>query len=458
MRLSWSQPEDLLIHEVRQSRDEGKDVTDVERTWLDAGGSLEIARNGASPFPATPEQRVLAWQLIDMLDGRPEPPHPREPMLCADIFALANSAEDRPVEPDFDRLHGAWLGRAAGCLLGKPVEKIPPEGIRAILLSQGRWPLDDYFTAEGLPEDIVARWPWNRRSRSNSLVENIDGMPEDDDLNYTMLGLALLESKSTGMTTDDVAQAWLDELPAGRVFTAERAAYRNLLAGIAPDRCAQIRNPFREWIGALIRADIYGWASPGAPAEAARLAHVDATLSHTRNGVYGAMWVAGMSAVAVAGGDLDEVAAAGSAVIPPGSRLAEAVRFGDELGRANLSLDESLRRLWDRFSGMHWVHVLNNAATIAWALRRGGGAFAAAVPLAVMAGWDTDSDGATVGAICGALAGACGLPHQWTGPLRDRIATSLPDFHETSISALAQRTAALAQASRGRVSREGHNQ
>ena len=55
-------------------------------------------------------------------------------------------------------------------------------------------------------------------------------MPEDDDLNFAMLALAMVERHGDKLATADVAQAWLDNLPAGRVFTAERVAYRNLLA------------------------------------------------------------------------------------------------------------------------------------------------------------------------------------------------------------------------------------
>ena len=66
------------------------------------------------------------------------------------------------------------------------------------------------------------------------LAENIDGMPEDDDLNYPLIALYLLENHGTAMTSDDVAKAWLDLLPGGRVYTAERVAYRNLLLGIDP--------------------------------------------------------------------------------------------------------------------------------------------------------------------------------------------------------------------------------
>src|SRR5262249_25609593 len=143
-----------------------------------------------------------------------------------------------------DRMRGAWIGRAAGCLLGKPVEGVGRAGIRAILEATGRWPLADWFTGAGLPAEVAARHPWNRASRTTSLAENIDGMPEDDDLNYSMLALALVEQHGRSLTTEDVAHAWLSELPGLRVFTAERAVYRDLLDGVDPCSAATTRNPY----------------------------------------------------------------------------------------------------------------------------------------------------------------------------------------------------------------------
>ena len=60
-------------------------------------------------------------------------------------------------------------------------------------------------------------------------------MPEDDDLNFPLIALGLLEARGRGFTTDDVAQSWLGNLPGGRVFTAERIVYRNLLDGDEPE-------------------------------------------------------------------------------------------------------------------------------------------------------------------------------------------------------------------------------
>ena len=137
--------------------------------------------------------------------------------------------------PTPGRIAGAWLGRAAGCVLGKPVENISREGIRAIAKRTGNWPVTGWFTALGLDPAVTERYPWNSASRPTSLAENIDGVPEDDDLNFTMLGVLLLER--CGPDFDEArrreALARLPARPAGssppsgsRCETCSRRIYR----------------------------------------------------------------------------------------------------------------------------------------------------------------------------------------------------------------------------------------
>ncbi|MFI8339765.1 ADP-ribosylglycohydrolase family protein [Streptomyces sp. NPDC085639] len=341
------------------------------------------------------------------------------------------------------RLEAAWLGRAVGCLLGKPVEKLPLEGIRALARATGNWPLGDWFTARGVPPDVLAAYPWNRRSAPTSLAENIDGMPEDDDLNYPLLGLLLLQRHGKAFTTADVARLWLDELPAGRTFTAERIAYRNLLLGLEPPATATHHNPFREWIGALIRADVHGWTNPGDPAAAAAQAYRDAALTHTGNGVYAALFVAAATATAATGrADVHTALRAGLAVVPPRSRLAEAVRCGIRTAGQEADFDRVVDRLHARYGHYHWVHAVPNTALIAAALTHADGDFTRSVCHAVSGGWDTDSNGATAGALAGLLAGSAdALPHRWTAPLKNRLATTVADFDGIGFDTLAHLTA-----------------
>lgn len=447
--LTWVQPPDLVAHELAASAEEGRDVRAARERWEAAGGQKTAPVNGLAQ-EGDEELRALAVELLDELEALPLPAGRdlAEPNELAAIKASWASVPGRTEVGDDleDRLLGAWSGRAAGCLLGKPVEKIPRIGIREILTAQRRWPLDDWFTARGLPADVNERWPWNRRSATTSLAENIDGMPEDDDLNFAMLALHVVEEHGRDdFTTDDVAAAWLAALPAGRVFTAERVAYRNLLLGDRAPRTATRHNPFREWIGAAIRADVHGWVHPGDPAAAAAQAWVDARLSHVRNGIYAAMSIAAMCAQAVVSDDIDVVLEAGLTVVPPKSRYAAALRLGIDLGRNGDDVEDCLDVLQEQLGHLHWVHALNNAALTAYALTAAHGDFQQGICVAVSGGWDTDSVGATVGSICGGLAGARHLPRRWIAPLRNRVASSLPGFDGIALDALAHRTLVVAR-------------
>ncbi|MFF2325983.1 MULTISPECIES: ADP-ribosylglycohydrolase family protein [unclassified Streptomyces] len=444
VRVTWVQPEDLVGHELRQAAEDGRDARAVARRWYEAGGAPAPERAGASASPA-PELRVLAGHLLDELARLESPLAADEPTELTAIRAACPHWPVPRADPPAvsqDRLHAAWLGRAAGCLLGKPVEKLPLAGIRALARATGNWPLTTWFTAKGVPTELAATYPWNRRSAATSLAENIDGMPEDDDLNHPLLTVLLLQRRGTSFTTCDLARLWLDELPAGRTFTAERVAYRNLLDGIEPPHTARYRNPFREWIGAQIRADVHGWTHPGDPSAAAEQAHRDAVLTHTANGVYGAMFTAAALAEAAGGeSDVHGCLAAGLRVVPPRSRFAHAVRLGIGAARGGGGFDTVVDRLHAEYGSYHWVHVLPNAALLAAALTHADGDFSASICRAVSGGLDTDSNGATAGSLAGLLAGAPErLPDRWTAPLKNRLATSVPGFDSIGFDALAEQT------------------
>ncbi len=434
--MTWIQPEDLIGHELRQASEEGKNTDGVEARWLAAGGAPAPAR-GASQEPVAPQLRALALELLDELAGIDRPHAADEPDELDAIVAAAPGMQALDPAGDIaERIQRAWLGRAIGCLLGKPVESIPREGIRAIAEGTRNWPIRGYFTAEGLDPAVTERWPWNRASRTTSLLENIDGMPEDDDLNFTMLAVALLERAGAAFTSAHVAKMWLDFLPPGRIFTAERIACRNLLLAKLPPETATHHNPFREWIGARLRVDAYGWASPGNPERAARLAWEDARVSHTANGIYAAMFMAAAHAASLADVTPAEAADIGLGVVPEQSRLAEAVEFARaETGDWESTVDA----LYARYGSLHWVHAINNTALVAAAMYRFT-SFDEAVCGVVAGGWDTDTNGAAIGSVFGALGP---IDSRWSDPLHDVVDSSLPGFGKSSIGKLAGRTLAV---------------
>ncbi|MFI7497186.1 ADP-ribosylglycohydrolase family protein [Streptomyces sp. NPDC049687] len=470
LRLTWVQPEDLLGHELRQAAEDGREPWAIAARWRSAGGLEAPDRAGASPTRASRYLRQLAEDLLDELADLPSrfaedeptdwerivlscgPPGrrgdggpPGGPAVGGGVPPRRASDPPSAAAPTRARLEAAWLGRAVGCLLGKPVEKLPLDVIRTLARSTGNWPLNAYFTTLGVPPELLDAHPWNRRSATSSLAENIDGMPEDDDLNYPLLNLLLLQRHGRAFTTTDVARVWLDELPAGRTFTAERVAYRNLLSGIEPPHTARHRNPFREWIGALIRADVHGWTNPGDPAAAAEQAHRDATLTHTANGVYAAMFTAATIATAATGRhDVHTCLRTGLTVVPPRSRLAKALTHAIRLAHSHEDFDTVVDELHLTHKKAHWVHAVPNTALIAAALTHADGDFTGSICRAVSGGWDTDSNGATTGGIAALLTGdPAALPDRWTAPLKNRLATSVAGFDGTGFDALAHLTWSL---------------
>jgi ADP-ribosylglycohydrolase len=446
LRITWIQPEDLVGHELRQAREEGKDVDAIEERWLVAGGRPAPQR-GASREPAPPRLRALALELLDEIGSLRRPLAGDEPDEIDAILAEAEQAAvPTPAGAALEnRIAGAWLGRAIGCVLGKPVEGLPRQGIREIAQATRNWPVARWFTAEGLPSDVAERWPWNRASRPTSLAENIAGIPEDDDLNFTILGLVLLERHGTAFETTDIARLWLDYLPAGRIFTAERVALRNLLDGYLPPETATRRNPFREWIGARLRVDAYGWAGAGDALAAARMAWADATLSHTANGVYAAMFMAAAHAASLGESSSAACADVGLSVVPPRSRLAEALQVARELA-GEREWEAVVDELEARYGSYHWVHAIPNTALVAATLYAFDGDFSGAIGAVVQGGWDTDTNGAAVGSILGAVCGLDGIEELWSAPLERRFASSLPGFDGITLDELVQRTLAVTAA------------
>lgn len=379
-----------------------------------------------------------------------------EPNGLSNILA-ASSGCTYKCEPNaetlFGKFHGAWLGRIIGCIMGKPHERYPYgsgngtlKGWECIRLWQqgagDSFPPTDYISAFSKAEKenglTVGCEP--------SLRENLKFAESDDDIRYLVLGLLVNEKYGNAFTAADIADVWQRCLVPAMTFTAERIAYVNSLTcpDTTPEQKAEYchghRNPFREWIGAQIRIDHYGYYNAGDPLSAAGAAFNDADLSHTKNGVYGAMFFAALIAAAFTEKDIRKCIGIALSVIPQKSRLYADINFA--ITAAENAADETglYTKLWERFGTLSAVHTNNNAAACVAALIMGGGDFTRSVGLAIGAGWDTDCNGATVGSVMGALLGAENIPEYLSAPLNDTLYSSVIDFHPTSIKACAERT------------------
>jgi ADP-ribosylglycohydrolase len=425
-------PVELLRFELAQRRESGFELDGLATAGRRAveEKDAEAARGILRELGAT--SRSQAWTY-------------EEPEGLAEILATLPDAPSAATVGEVelrDRLLGGWLGRCAGCNLGKPVEYgtyWTVERLRQYLTLAGSYPLRDYVPVlEPMPEgfELIPCWPETTRGR-------ITESARDDDIDYTILGLHILEEYGFEFTTADVAGEWLDRLPYTQTFTAERVSYRNLVIGYEAAEAGRIDNPYREWIGAQIRADVFGYVNPGNPRAAAELAYRDAALSHTANGVYGEMWAAALVAAAFTGTARQTIEASLTCV-PPKSRLAEAVGVVLDMHESGIGWDQARAAIEERYGHYSWVHTVNNAAVVTAGLLWGEGDFTATIGLTVQGGWDTDSNGATAGSVAGIISGAASLPSHWTAPLHDTARSAIRGFDRSRISELADRTVRLA--------------
>ncbi len=422
----------ILEAELMQCTDEGRDCAAYGRLIeglqkLPAGEAREeIAQaiyNGLMRLPMSPaiEGEPSEWeQILLKLPMKPQKAH----ILLTDAQRM-------------DKVLGAWQGRCAGCLLGKPFEGAMAADINAYYgIPLGSYaPLSYYHAREPEPIPFL-------QNQAHLSADKLRGMPVDDDINYTVLALMLLEKSGHDFSRLDWADHFVRNLPPEATFTAERIAYRNLIDLILPPATALHRNPYREWIGAQIRADIYGYINPGDPLTAANMAWKDASITHVKSGVYGAMWVAASVALAFIMPAQQAVREA-LCVIPPESRffrvLDEAFRDSD----GGMTYEAALAKIharWQEGNAHHWCHAISNAVIVANAIRYGESDLEKTLSMAVLPGFDTDCNGATAGSILGMSLGAEALDEKWIAPLKDHLEVSLAGVEELSLTQLAKRT------------------
>lgn len=438
----------IIDYELQQKLEEGCEIGNLRKQfdeWLLSKGCSKrevffalLEKEFEYNKEDEKELEPIYKQLLQLTNQEDLENHPEElrhilpPSLGVSIDPLIDLSK----EDLFDKIYGGWLGRSAGCTLGKPVELWPYEKVCSYLKLTDSFPLNDYIPAlEPMPEGYIFKG-----DSETALKNRVDGTPRDDDMDYPILNLQVLDKAGSAFTTEDVAQMWLQTMPYNLVYTAERVAYRNFIMGKIPPDTANYRNPYREWIGAQIRADLWGWVNPGNPQAAAEMAYRDAKLSHTSNGLYGELWVSAMISVAFVRNNVEEIIKQGLSFIPPSSRLAQMINQVIQWSHQYENWEDCFEKIKENYGNYNAVHTINNAAIVTMALLYSKGDFHQGITIAVMAGWDTDCNGATVGSILGVMNGASKLPKHWISPLNDSITTLVGMDHVIKISTLAERT------------------
>ena len=326
----------------------------------------------------------------------------------------------------YKKLLGAWTGRTCGCLLGKPVEGIRSGELIPFLKETGNYPMHRYILSTDATEEVCSHYKFNLRNKPYG--DNVDGMPVDDDTNYVVLSQKIIEDYGRDFTSRDVASAWMKYQSVYSYFTAERIAYVNFIKCIMPPASAMYKNTAREWIGAQIRGDYFGYINPGDPEKAAEMAYRDARISHVKNGIYGEMFASAMVSAAAVTDDIEQIILTGLSNIPSTSRLYESVMGIIEGYRNGVTVDECfdvIHSAYDEHTDHGWCHTISNAMIVAAALLYGKGDFGKSICIAVGMAFDTDCNGATVGSVLGMRNTIDGIDEYWKKPINGKIHTSI---------------------------------
>jgi ADP-ribosylglycohydrolase len=270
----------------------------------------------------------------------------------------------------------------------------------------------------------------------------MNGVPVDDDIAYTLLGLLIAEDHGLDFTVEDVGKAWLKYLP--YACTAEEIALKNLKAGIPASKAGEVDNPCCEWIGADIRSDPWGYMAPAFPEKAASMAYHDAYISHRRQGIYGEMFFSAAIAAAFSVNHPVEALEIGLTEIPENCAMAKAVRWALKVAPGITNYRQAREVMTEHFKGMSDVHTINNACLTIWGLTIGGTDFTRVIGETVAMGMDNDCTAATAGSIAGAIVGKQGIPQHWYKNFNDTIHSYLIGQKSFSINDLLNRFTRLA--------------
>ena len=364
------------------------------------------------------------------------------------------------------RVKTAFQASVCGCILGKPLEvQLTGHEIKEALEKIDEWPMSQYVSKD--IESVLSRV---HRSFPETAREYIKYVAPDDDINYTIMGMLILEKFGPEFTHENMKELWMQHLPIGTTFGPERTILLKTGTqsleiihgasflekggvGARPvkeidhsesfmDIFNDILNPGDELCGAAIRADAYGYAFPGNPDKASELAWRDSSFTHNRTGIYGTMFIAAAISCAQVMNDRDQIIETALRFVPQKSRFFERVSAAFKDVKESSTWEEAYGKINNKLGEYGHCRIYQEIGmlinTLTFAENIGHG-----ICIQVSQGADTDSFGATSGSLLGAYFGPDGLEDRWIEPFNDDIHTGLAWFFERSFSKLSDRMSEL---------------
>jgi ADP-ribosylglycohydrolase len=281
-----------------------------------------------------------------------------------------------------DRVRGGWLGKLIGAAVGRPFD--------------GQRQAQE---AAGYPEKLSEL-----------------AAVESEGIDFQAARLRALQIAGPKVTDDDLVEGWLRHLAHWEgEYGCARANFRR---GVNPPVSGAFDNPYRQSVGALARADLWGLLTPGDPEQAGWLARRDAMLDHAGAGVESAIWLAGMVSGAFVEREAARLVEMALGLIPEEGRVARAVRDVMRWQGEHAHWGRTREMLLRSYSSEDVRDSVVASGLVALALLQGRGEFGRTVVCAANCGWSAASSAGAAGAVVGVMLGEGRLPEEWRGNAR----------------------------------------
>jgi ADP-ribosylglycohydrolase len=407
----------------------------------------------------TPDNYQDLFDLAQEIERRPLREHwpywePNDLELILQEYESNYEVARKQLQADdvLQRAQSGFISSVVGCVLGKPVEiHLDSKSLVQALTDSDQYPLKGYISGKIRDKGGLKTL---HKDAPGALSETISNVPPDDDINYTLLGLTLLETQGRSFTQEQLARLWRDYLPLGYTWGPERTFLSRYAMEMGLEDNPEIEvgnfasslNPGSEFCGALIRCHIYGYSSPGDPRSAAAMAWRDATMTHRGNGVYGSMYLASVIALAFVERDIKTLFRQALNFIPLKSRLHEAISFAIDAVSSSSDWEAAYALIHKKYKEFGHCRIFQEIGTVInsvfFAKDIGDG-----LKIQLYQGNDTDSFGAAAGAILGVHFGENNLDPSWVAPFGDRLYNALGGFHDQSLKSVTSRVGQVAIAS-----------
>lgn len=383
------------------------------------GDALQTGLRAVADNDMEALHRITPRLLALCREARPDPTHPSRAtkrFATWEEFAAATAwPDDVAIDPDapsFARaIEAGWRGQFVGGAVGTALEGYTADAIARVF-----GPIRGYVR----PPNTF-----------------------NDDITFELAFLEAFATHGRSVTSEQIGEEWLALVPFG--WSAEGVALDNLRHGVRPPESGTLGNPFDEWIGAQMRGAICGMVAPGRAREAARLAWIDARISHAGNGILGEVFNAVLVARAFAATDARALLAEVVGLFGADTEYGATIRFALDASRDSAAWRDAWAACDAKLVDYNWVHVLPNAAAQVVALWFGDGDFDRTLEVACGVGHDVDCNAAQILTAIGIMRGVDAIDIRWTGPLGEDIATTMRRPRHMKLPALVEATVEAAR-------------